>query len=461
MATSRILPATSNPYSQGAVILDSSPYTQFVLNKQAREEANRNAFIKGFQDISSNINAAGLDNNDAQDLYSKKAAWQQYVMGHQKEYQNPSLDNGRTYAEANRLYNDAAQHIQASKLKMANIAEAKKILDDPEKANLLNESFHQKLENARKPISTAGKQGGYEPIDYSSIYNPKPFDETKFRTSLTPFISKETQYSKPVKTEEPFVEQVPETIVHSFKQPDQVRQHAENEYANNPSFRFTIDKMVKKAESDPIEYQRLNDLYKNVTKTNMDVHHPEQIATAYALSLLPSNEVNSGKRQINQIEWEKEKNRRNFGQSIIKIETNKGEQYSPKAHVDEIYNNGIDDSTTYNINGNAIRGREISLPDVLQDKYYDKVGGRVRRPDRVIMDDDKKNVHLIFFNGKTPSGSDIIDSKKSRTIPVTTDIIPDLEKSFGTPKKNLSFPSQSVTSSKPNAAKSTTKGNVR
>lgn len=153
----------------------------------------------------------------------------------------------------------------------------------------------------------------------------------------------------------------------------------------------------------------------------------------------------------------KEWNRRNNITSAQKNErasmvSNMG--YNPRQHVEEIYNNGSDDNNIYPIKkGIEVKGREISMPDVLQDKYYDKVDGRVRRPDRVIMDDDKKNIHLIFFNGTEPNGQPRVDQKKSRSIPVTTDIIPDLEKSFGNPKKNLSFGNQAVSSPSTNAPK--------
>ena len=321
MATSRILPAASNPYSQGATIFDSTPYTQFVLNKQAREEANRNAFIKGFQDIASNVNGAGLDNNDVQDLYNKKAAWQQYVMGHQKEYQNPSLDNGKTYAEANRLYNDAAQHIALGKQKMANIAEAQKILGDPTKSDLLNESFHQKLENARKPISTMGKQGGYQPIDYSDIYNPKPFDENKYRQTLTPLTKDEVTYGTPQKTNQEFYYQTPKITTPKYELKT-VENHAENEYNQNPNYRRMIGNIAK----SPDRYQEYNDIYKKAYGKNLDIEHPEQLAIAHTLSLLPQVKNELGKPEINAKEYGDYTRKMGEQNKIFNINLNKNGQ---------------------------------------------------------------------------------------------------------------------------------------
>lgn len=316
MATSRVLPTTSNPYGGGAVIFDSSPATQYFINKKAREEANKNAFIKGFQDIGNNINAAGLDNNDVQDLYNKKAAWQQYVMGHQKEYQNPSLDNGKTYAEANRLYNDAAQHISAAKKKVENLKEFEKISLDPNKRDLLNESYHQKLEDARLPILSPK----YKPIDFTDIYNPKPFDEAKYRASITPLIKDEVTYGVPEKTNQQFYYQTPKITTPKYDL-GQIERHAENAYTQNPTYARLINKIDPESE----QFKQLNDIYKKSYGRQLDIKHPEQLAIAHTLSLLPQTKKELGEPKINTVDWEQEKNKRNFGQSIIKIEANQGQ----------------------------------------------------------------------------------------------------------------------------------------
>ena len=287
MATSRVLPTTSNPYGGGAVIFDSSPATQYFINKKAREEANKNAFIKGFQDIGNNINAAGLDNNDVQDLYNKKAAWQQYVMGHQKEYQNPSLDNGKTYAEANRLYNDAAQHISAAKKKVENLKEFEKISLDPNKRDLLNESYHQKLEDARLPILSPK----YKPIDFTDIYNPKPFDEAKYRTELNPYIKYSPKEGKTI-TDKDF-----NTKTEVFEIPEydklQIFKIAENKYAQTPSYQ----REIKRITNDPESYKKYNQIFKDNFGQDLNITHPEEMAVAHTLSLMPQQrlkEVKSG-----------------------------------------------------------------------------------------------------------------------------------------------------------------------
>jgi len=157
------------------------------------------------------------------------------------------------------------------------------------------------------------------------------------------------------------------------------------------------------------------------------------------------------KNEQNIKEWNRRNNITNQ-QKTARAGIVAGGGYNPRVHVEEIYNNGSDDENKYPIKVGGkivdVKGREISLPDPLQDKYFDKVGGMVQRPDKVIMDNDKKNIHLIYFNGKSANEQPRIDLEESRTIPITSSIIPNFEKSFGNPKKNLSFGTQSVPSPK-------------
>lgn len=319
MATSRIFQPSNNPYASGAVAFDSSPVTQFFLNKQAREEANQNAFYKAFSDVGNNINAAGLHINDVSPLYEKKAAWQQYVMAHNKEYMNPSLDQGKVYGEANKLYNDAMGHISAAKGKVKNLADFSAILKDPEKAKLLNESYHDKYENAVRPVNDPL----YEPLDAQGIYNEKPFDAVKYRMALTPFVKEapgETSFEnipdKDPKNKEYLRKPITKMIQNYDK--SQIAQIAENQYANDPTYRNFINK-INTVE----EYNNFNKVYKEAFGKDVDIKHTEEIAIAHTLSLLPKGYLKEGKPELDNVAWEKDKNARNFGQSKVKIALNK------------------------------------------------------------------------------------------------------------------------------------------
>jgi hypothetical protein len=208
-------------------------------------------------------------------------------MGHQKEYQNPSLDNGKTYAEANRLYNDAAQHISGAKKKVENLKEFEKISLDPNKRDLLNESYHEKLEKARLPISDPN----YRPIDFNDIYNPKPFDEAKYRTELNPYIKYSPKEGKTI-TDKDF-----NTKTEVFEIPEydklQIFKIAENKYAQTPSYQ----REIKRITNDPESYKKYNQIFKDNFGQDLNITHPEEMAVAHTLSLMPQQrlkEVKSG-----------------------------------------------------------------------------------------------------------------------------------------------------------------------
>ena len=107
-------------------------------------------------------------------------------------------------------------------------------------------------------------------------------------------------------------------------------------------------------------------------------------------------------------------------------------QYRPDIHVNSIYDSGVDDNMTYNYKGQKINGREVALPEELEDKYYDKFKGELQRPNKVIMTKDKKKVYLFYYSPKkTASGNHIIDPSRTRAVDVQAAIIPTLSKSFG------------------------------
>ena len=292
MANTRILPASNNPYASGAVILDSTPYTQFYLNKQAREEANQNAFYKTFHDIGNNINAAGLANEDIPSLYKKKADWQNFVLSHNKEYMNPSLDNGAAYGEANRLYNDAAAHIANGKAKVANLAKASTILSDPEKSALLTEAAHQNLERARLPIDNPN----YQAWNTDNIFNPKPFD-LKEQNSLRQDLGgtfKGTQISdvgkNALEKADPNTYKINRHYNTQYDNSDLLgmRGQAENLYHNNKGF----TQMINTEMNNPDRVKQMDEIYgqhfKNDNGQPLHIEHPEDFTTAYLINQNPN-----------------------------------------------------------------------------------------------------------------------------------------------------------------------------
>lgn len=292
MATSRIVTPSNNPYASGAVVLDSSPYTQFYINKQARDEANHNAFLKTFSDIGNNINAAGLDNKDIPELYNKKAAWQQYVLANNKAYMNPTLDNGKAYSEANKLFNDAMAHIATGKSKVANLAKASTILSDPTKAELLTEPAHQNLERARLPITDPN----YQPWNTDDIYNPKPFGLTeanKLKTDLGGTF-KGTQVSDVAKNAlekaDPNTFKINRHFNTQYDNSDLIgmRGQAENLLHNNKGFALVINQEIK----NPERVKQMDEIYgqhfKDANGKPLHIEHPEDFTTAWLINQNPN-----------------------------------------------------------------------------------------------------------------------------------------------------------------------------
>jgi hypothetical protein len=444
MALSRFNQPSANPYSVGAIQIDTTPLANLFLQQRQREQAKDEALDKYFIDYDKSINPAGMRNVEAQDLIKLTNENKDFYFRNKANIKNPALDNGQSYNEwmsrnkaALGLVNQSKQN--AKKEQLYN----KAILDAKKSGNPIPDATIEKLSRFNKSVYDKD----YRDIEANDLdFTPKPFDPIKFKRDN--YADIKLSESKPeIEVDDKNNQLIFKTVSKLDKANVPVlEQRATYAYQNSPSVKFQVDKIIQ----DPVQLVALNKVYQKYKGKDINIQQPEQVASALLLSLgdtekvdyLSKNDPQAQAYLSNQL----------ISSRIQQNATNNF--YNPRQHVEEIYNNGSDDNNIYPIKkGIEVKGREISMPDVLQDKYYDKVDGRVRRPDRVIMDDDKKNIHLIFFNGTESNGQPRVDQKKSRSIPVTTDIIPDLEKSFGNPKKNLSFGNQAVSSPSTNAPK--------
>lgn len=62
----------SNLYAGGAVIFDSSPYTNYYLNQQARQKAQEDSMYRYFGEMGKGLTPAGMDAKDIPGLMQRK-----------------------------------------------------------------------------------------------------------------------------------------------------------------------------------------------------------------------------------------------------------------------------------------------------------------------------------------------------------------------------------------------------
>lgn len=269
-----------NLYAGGAVIFDSSPYTNYYLNQQARQKAQEDAMYRYFGEMGKGLTPAGMDAKDIPGLMKRKNEWQDFMMQNRKSIARPGIDQGKAYGEANVRYNDMIDYINRSKSKVKNLASLHSILNSPQKSALLNDATQLGIHHGSLPLD----HPDYKEFDPSSIqYNVAPFDNKQINSLRNNLL----QY-KPTEIQAPSVVDIgnrQQQITHHYRfnenQLNGIYAQGATQYHTNPSFQNMIDRV----KDDPMAYHSLNETFKE--HYNRDILSGEDAATAYMMSLHP------------------------------------------------------------------------------------------------------------------------------------------------------------------------------
>lgn len=279
----RINQPSSNPYAGGAVIFDSSPYANLYIQQVQREAAKDEALDKYFQEWGKSINPAGMRNQDTQDLLNLVNQSRDFYFQNKKAIKNPALDGGRAYAEymgrqkeAMGLINSSKQIAQKEELINRNILSAR------QKGLPIADRVVQDLDAFRQPIrSQSWRDFNPDNLDFQ----PKPFDFARF----TKDVYGDTKLGERIASERKVPETLEkittyETFVDENELP-KIESRARAAYSSSPSVKEFIDTISQ----NPSEVTRLNKIFKDKYKT--DISNPEDVATAFALSLSPAGKT--------------------------------------------------------------------------------------------------------------------------------------------------------------------------
>jgi hypothetical protein len=278
MAT-RNIPAPSNPYASGAVIFDSTPYTEFYIKEQQKEQAKDEALDKYFMDWDKSINPAGMRNVDTQDFLNLMNENKGFFFKNKAAIKNPALDNGAAYNEWFSR-NKSAMGLVAQSKEIASKEEQinKAILQAKQKGLPITDRVVADLEVFRQPIKSKNWRD-FNPDNLD--FEPKPFDPIRFTKDIFSDIKFDERLQSETK--------VPETKtirrVYETAMPEQalssVYSRAASSYKTSPSVKEFVDMTIQ----NPVEYKKLNELF--TSKYKRPIESSEDAAAAIALSFSP------------------------------------------------------------------------------------------------------------------------------------------------------------------------------
>lgn len=285
MALSRFNQPSANPYSVGAIQIDTTPLANLFLQQRQREQAKDEALDKYFMDYDKSINPAGMRNVEAQDLIKLTNENKDFYFKNKANIKNPALDNGKSYNEwmsrnkaALGLVNQSKQN--AKKEQLYN----KAILDAKKSGNPIPDATIEKLSRFNKSVYDKD----YRDIEANDLdFTPKPFDPIKFKRDN--YADIKLSESKPeIEVDDKNNQLILKTVSKLDKANVPVlEQRATYAYQNSPSVKFQVDKIIQ----DPIQLVALNKVYQKYKGKDINIQQPEQVASALLLSLGDTEKV--------------------------------------------------------------------------------------------------------------------------------------------------------------------------
>jgi hypothetical protein len=276
MAT-RNIPAPSNPYASGAVVFDSTPYTEFYVKEQQKEQAKDEALDKYFQDYDKSINPAGMRNIDTQDFLNLMNENKGFYFKNKSAIKNPALDNGAAYNEWFARNKDAMGLVSQSKYAAKKESDyGKRILDAKMKGMPIVGKAIRMIEDFNKPI-----RGGWKDFNVEDIeFEPKPFEQAKFSQEVFKGVPFDVTTKELKVPELKKIKKITETFIPD-KALESIYNKAAYSYDENPSVKFFVDSIAPSSE----RYNSLNKLFSS--KFNRNIDGGEDLAAALALSIAP------------------------------------------------------------------------------------------------------------------------------------------------------------------------------
>ena len=137
MATRTINPQ-SNPYGGGAVVFDSTPYVEYYLREQQKEDAKNEALDKYYQDEMSKLSPAGMREQDVPIFSEKFNKLKEVWVKNKEAIKNPTKYGFEKAQEYERLRQELSSMPTLSKELKQLKAEGLKITADPTKRELVD-----------------------------------------------------------------------------------------------------------------------------------------------------------------------------------------------------------------------------------------------------------------------------------------------------------------------------------
>ena len=429
MATRTINPQ-SNPYGGGAVVFDSTPYVEYYLREQQKEDAKNEALDKYYQDEMSKLSPAGMREQDVPIFSEKFNKLKEVWVKNKEAIKNPTKYGFEKAQEYERLRQELSSMPTLSKELKQLKAEGLKITADPTKRELVDiPTFSELMMLHDLPINDPRRKS----LDLINVpflaKEMTPQEKMAYQKSILGLAGKDKKVGQPTKIGK-FEEKVIETEKFSDENLKTLGDIARKDALTNKNLARTAKLDFERIT--PEMKLELNELHNQIYKRPIQSAEDLAAASIIQAGMLAKKEEEDIRKNEDALQAARDART----QAMIFAKNSEG-QLDPYVAVDMFYDDGKETNVGYRLKtgdvkklekeGNLVYGREITLPREIEDDLFDKRKGNPMRPAHTVMSHDKKKVYLIYKNPDTGE----LDESKTRTVNVGTDLVASIAKNFG------------------------------
>jgi hypothetical protein len=305
------LNTSSNLYTGGAVVFNSSPYTNFAINLMAKKQAKDEALESYYQNLNKSINPAGVRTQDVNGFMEKTNGLQTFWQQNKDAIKNPRLDNGRAQTEYNSRYQDIQSYINQSKQEELRKKPFVDMLADPDKRERISDKMLYDVHLHDLPLTDPNRKS----FDITQEeFNPKllsPDELQRFNEGIGKGINPDK--NEILTTPDPndrFSNIETTTTRFSPEKLVAIGNEAKDAYTTNRRLSYTFESnhpFKEWKDEHEQQFNKLNDIHKMVYGTDIKDNEDLYAATILSKKLEPT--VTSKKVE----NWEARDNR-NFAQ---------------------------------------------------------------------------------------------------------------------------------------------------
>lgn len=250
--------AIHNPgtlYSGGSAVVNATPFTNYILQAKARNQAKRDAIDGYYSQLGKTLTPTGVAADDVNDFMAKKSAWENDAIQNKDILNNPRDPNYGEAVTRNRfLYNDAQGQVAASQARVKDIHDFYSKYDPK---NPLTEEGFQEFNKLSVPVAK-----GYKRPDITKIlYEPKPYGYTEQNKDIQDNLKGITLgkiASKTISDPKTHTNTVTYDFQYSPEALQKIASKGADAYQRNPRIKKMVDETLDNEE----HYKVLNPIFK-------------------------------------------------------------------------------------------------------------------------------------------------------------------------------------------------------